>query len=188
MGKDRTTGEAEMQERIDELKLKTAGNERRAAAMKKSGAVSLLVELELYKGIESPVDTRNAMVRELVDVAQTTFNTSLVPTAQGDKKIKVTEAIADRAVDTHFKTSFNDDLYEAGAIAAGVETYKALKQSSWFGVDEKTLLQKTEIAAAQFLNDRGIKASPSDLAKIAIESMHHATGTEGQHRPAPLAR
>lgn len=188
MGKDRTTGEAGMQERFDELNRKTGGNERRAAALKASGAVSLLVELELHKGFESPVDTRKALIKDLVVEAQITFDTSLVATAQGDKKIKVTEAIADRAVDTHFKTSFNDDLYEAGAIAAGVEIYKALKQSSWSSLDEKTLLKKTEVAAAKFLNDRGINANADDLAKIAIESMHHATGTEGQHRQAPLAR
>lgn len=180
-----TRGTPETAQALEAARKARARDLAAARQAKANGASALEIEIIRNRSDQTPAETREEHRNDVL------FSVKLSPPsvegADGvERKAAVTSAMADRAIDAKFRTSFDDDRTETLAIAVAAQAFRSGNASMLDYFRTKEQLNANALAfskerVAEYLEEKGIKATPADIEKIAIEGQHIATGQESKH-------
>lgn len=180
-----TRGTPESARALEEARRQQQRDLAAARRAKANGASALEIEIIRNRSSQSPAETREEHRNDvLFSVRQVTLQ---VEGADGStRRAPITAAMADRAIDATFRTSFDNDRAETSAIAVATQAFRNGNASMFdFLRTQEQLnanaLEFSKERVAAYLQEQGITATPQDIEKIAIEGKHIATGQEARH-------
>lgn len=180
-----TRGTPESARALEEARQQQQRDLNAARRARANGASALEIEIIRNQSSQSAAATRVEHTNDVLrDVRR------VLPQVEGADGVErtaiITPAMANRAVDANFRTSFDDDRTETLAIAVATEAFKH-GNNGWFdGLRSQATLNANALEfskerVAEYLQEQGINATAQDIEKIAIEGQHIATGQEGRH-------